>query len=453
MDMGGGTATLDVVYLLGAYGERATVEAAAGPGIDVRFTSYDEIDGPEAFDDVDLILFESDSQDRDQALVAGLDDADRSVLAVCLRESDDGPPWYRSTVRPLNLDVDPEPEAADEDASLSWRRAEEHFYRTDRVGRFVSVNPAKADFHDSTPEAMVGKTDIDVFPLRSGLEFFLDNLLTIRTGEGQEGKLERVPDPSGGDRIVAASKYVRTDEDGAVVGLEGVSRDETRRVKTREKLRRTNENMRTFVGLVNHNLYNELQKLGGYVDGPVRDGGQPPTATVEDVYTAMTAKVDALSWLISRYTVDWSDGTTAYGLEHEFPVGDPLRAHLSATVAADGVTVRSERATVQTMVRQLDAELVDRLGEDYHLDVAVERATDGFAIVFAEAATHATDDGPLALPVLDRRGTEVAAESDVRRLLIRILADSLGWDVTVTTRDGDAIWHVDPDAWLAAFVD
>lgn len=444
---GAGGATLRVAYVLGQYGERAAAETAAGEGIDLTVLEYGDLSDPNAaVAGIDLLVLEADDEGRDEAVLGDLAAGDGSLLAVRLTEADAGAPWYRTTLTSIGRELDHSEADDPARASLSWRRAEEHFYRTDLAGRFVSVNPAKAAFHDATPEAMRGQTDIDVFPLRYGLEYFFDNHLTIETGEGRERKLETVPDPAGGERVVAASKYVRTADDGTVLGIEGVSSDETARVKTRAKLRRTNANLRTFVGLVNHNLYNELQKLGGALDGP--DDGSPET--VERVYAGMTAKIDSLSRLLGQYAADWSDGATAYGAETEFAVGDVLAATLSAPVSAGDVRVRSERATVETIVRQLDAELVARRGPDYDLEVTVSAADPGFEIAFAGDGVGA-GDGPLSLPRLDPRGHELGDESDVRRLLVRVLAEGLGWELSVSRCDDRVVWHVDPEGWLRSF--
>lgn len=111
-------------------------------------------------------------------------------------------------------------------------------------GRFVIVNEAFARACDSTPSAVVGKTDFDVWPHDLAGKYRADD---IRVQETEEKKCieELLEDSAGSRRWIEAIK-TPIYKDGLIIGTTGIARDIDARKRGEAALRESEERFHQF---------------------------------------------------------------------------------------------------------------------------------------------------------------------------------------------------------------
>ena len=100
-------------------------------------------------------------------------------------------------------------------------------YFKDKDNRFIMVSKTKAEHVRSTPEEIVGKTDFDFYPKEIAEKMAEDDKRVMETGESIVDKVESLIRPSGEVRWVSVTKVPLRDENGAIIGTMGISRDIT----------------------------------------------------------------------------------------------------------------------------------------------------------------------------------------------------------------------------------
>ncbi|MGX9219241.1 diguanylate cyclase domain-containing protein [Massilia varians] len=108
----------------------------------------------------------------------------------------------------------------------------DHIYAKDRNGRFILGNRAAAIGilgRDDVP-ALIGKSDLDFFPLACGQRFFTDEQTIIRTGQPIVDQIEENVTKDGPLRYFSTTKFPFHDARGEIAGIVGISRDITARV-------------------------------------------------------------------------------------------------------------------------------------------------------------------------------------------------------------------------------
>ncbi len=144
-------------------------------------------------------------------------------------------------------------------------------YFKDEKNRFVTVNRAKAENSNTTPENMVGKTDFDFLPKKQAEKSFEDDNRIMKSGKPMKDKVETFTRPDGLVRWVSATKIPWYDEKGKIIGTIGISRDMTQRKQAEEALNKEREK---FISVLIHDLKGSLLPVIGYtkrlIDGKAK---------------------------------------------------------------------------------------------------------------------------------------------------------------------------------------
>ena len=107
----------------------------------------------------------------------------------------------------------------------------------DLDGRFVKVNAEFAKLFNTTPDALVGKTDFDLVPHDLAVKYRADDQRVVRSRTAVT--LIEPNDTGSGRRFVEVSKAPVLDERNEVVGVLGIFQDVTGRVRAESELRQS----------------------------------------------------------------------------------------------------------------------------------------------------------------------------------------------------------------------
>ena len=118
----------------------------------------------------------------------------------------------------------------------------DHIYAKDVNGRFLVGNKAAAELIFGVPDAsaLIGKSDLDFYPIECGQRFFTDEQQIIRTGVPIVDQIEANVNNEGVQRFFSTTKYPFCNEQGEIIGIVGISRDITARVSADEALKLRN---------------------------------------------------------------------------------------------------------------------------------------------------------------------------------------------------------------------
>ena len=113
-------------------------------------------------------------------------------------------------------------------------------FRKDRHGRIVFANQPFCAELKMTPAAIVGKTDLDLYPPELAVKYMADDQRVIETGEVFEG-VEAHIGTDGGKSYVSVLKVPLRDERQNIIGMQGIFWDVTARTCAEEALRQAKE--------------------------------------------------------------------------------------------------------------------------------------------------------------------------------------------------------------------
>jgi PAS domain S-box-containing protein len=115
----------------------------------------------------------------------------------------------------------------------------DQIYAKDCNGRFLVANKAAAMMILGRPDTqdLIGKSDLDFYPLECGQRFFTDEQVIIRSGVPIVDQVEENVNNEGTLRFYSTTKFPFRDDTGNIGGIVGISRDITLRVSADEAAR------------------------------------------------------------------------------------------------------------------------------------------------------------------------------------------------------------------------
>lgn len=111
-------------------------------------------------------------------------------------------------------------------------------YAKDTESRFLFANRITAEFMGTTPDGLVGKTDLDFYPEALSRGFYSDERELVQTGKPIIKKEESILSPRGHLEIFQTTKTPFFDSAGLILGFVGTGHIITEQKKMEEALRR-----------------------------------------------------------------------------------------------------------------------------------------------------------------------------------------------------------------------
>jgi diguanylate cyclase (GGDEF)-like protein/PAS domain S-box-containing protein len=112
----------------------------------------------------------------------------------------------------------------------------DYLFVKDRDSRFVVANKAVARDLGLEPDELIGKTDLDLHPPALASQFFADEQYVVSTEQPMLDIEEFVIQSSGQQKWLSTSKVPLRNAAGEVIGLVGISRDVTDRLKAEARI-------------------------------------------------------------------------------------------------------------------------------------------------------------------------------------------------------------------------
>ena len=113
-------------------------------------------------------------------------------------------------------------------------------YVKDNQSRFLLANRAVADQMGTTPQELLGKTDFDFYPDELATTFYTDEQRIIALGEKIDRE-ETCLDSDGGEMVLLTTKVPLRTADGKIIGIMGIGRNITARVRAEQQMREARE--------------------------------------------------------------------------------------------------------------------------------------------------------------------------------------------------------------------
>jgi two-component system, cell cycle sensor histidine kinase and response regulator CckA len=284
-----------------------------------------------------------------------------------------------------------------------FKNAPDAIYFKDQEARFIRVSQSLADLLDMSPDGLIGKTDMDIFPGELARQKYDDDLSVIKTGNPLIGKEEMDITKAGKSRWVSTTKFPWCDREGNIRGLFGISRDITEHKKMEQELIHL-ERLRAVGELsagVSHNLNNILTNVLGPAQLLKRKTDDPELLReVDDIVTSAVRARDLVHELhlsvrtgeeekLKPVSIDlavqqavqtarprWKDEPEARGIAIEMVThwgGAPL--------------IRGTESGLHDILTNLIFNAVDAMPEGGTIHIRMERVEDQVQIAFSDTGT------------------------------------------------------------------
>jgi sigma-B regulation protein RsbU (phosphoserine phosphatase) len=112
-------------------------------------------------------------------------------------------------------------------------------FRRDLNGRFTFANQTYCDFFGMMPDSIIGKTDFDQFPRELAEKYWGDDQAIMQKGETTVIIEETQPIGASEKQYHHVTKTPLRDDEGNIIGLQGMVWDITEKVRIEERVRRT----------------------------------------------------------------------------------------------------------------------------------------------------------------------------------------------------------------------
>jgi CheY-like chemotaxis protein len=333
-----------------------------------------------------------------------------------------------------------------------FERIPHHLYVKDAEGRHTRVSHA----HIDDPEALIGKTDEELYPDSHAEDTYTDDMKVLKQGEPiihkeehtsqskadthsfdriyEQYEQEPITDKERYDEWALTSKVPWRNEDGDIVGLIGITLDISDRKHYEQSLERHAERLEQFLAQVVHDLRSPLQVADSNLALLRQEGVDTDRLdAIERAHGQIGALVDDLS----RFA------------RHGEMEPDPEPVDLTTLV--EQVWERHEQADATLTLGPLPTVEVDETDLQRVLtnliDNAVEHTEPGVEVSVGWLDETATDDGGLVveddgpgLPadrsqVFEAGYTTAADGTGLGLAIVDTIADRHGWEVVATESD------------------
>lgn len=310
-------------------------------------------------------------------------------------------------------------------------------YAIDSSGCFTFVNEAFVEKMGYEHEEILGQHVSVVLSeedIERGRRVIRD---LLSTDDKRTATWEMTAVTADGDRIPSENHLalLPSDEDGEFRGTAGVVRDITDRKETEEELRRHNEHLEEFTGLVSHDLRNPLRVIKGRVELAKESCESEHLAAIESAAGRMDRIIEDLLWLAR-------EGRDIGSLESVAVQDVVADAWELVADDAEGATLQYADETFGGTVIKADVDRFAQLLENL-LRNAVEHGGEDVTVTVGalDEGFYVEDDGP-GIDDEDHEKIFSAGYSTQENgvgfglSIVKQIADAHDWEISVVERSG-----------------
>jgi PAS domain S-box-containing protein len=302
-------------------------------------------------------------------------------------------------------------------------------YVLDDDGHFTTVNNGLVEMTGYTREGLLGE-HISVLLDQEGLESgqgLLAEMVAARTDEPRtiETAIRRKDDVE----LPCETKVaLLTDDEGTFRGTVGVIRDITERKERERELRRQNERLEAFAGIVSHDLRNPLGVAQGYLDLAIETDSTDQLPQVVEGLDRMEEIIDDVLALAREGDVHDTDPVDVGSLARD--AWGNVETDEATMDVESTTTVGADRPRTLRAFENLFRNAVEHGGSDASVRVGTVREDDGVRM-------YVEDDGA-GIPegirdeLFQEQFTTSADGLGLGLWVVREVASAHGWTVRAT---------------------